>query len=131
MTYVKIDREYYPAQIMGRIYDSEWNGRESKAITLQMTYSSAAELFVDGLNWFIVQQEAAHEDGNGNLIAPRDIEYDNSDFCISGPITDNRDGTVTVKMGKPTEIEELRSKLVNAVTEEELEAAYMEGVNSL
>lgn len=130
MTYVKINENYYPAQIMGRIRDSEWNDRESKAITINMTYSSAIELFVDGVEWSIVQQNS-YIDESGNTVTPDTVEYDNSDFCVSGPITDNRDGTVTVKMGKPTEIEELRSKLVNAVTEEELEAAYMEGVNSL
>lgn len=106
MTYVKINENYYPAQIMGRIRDSEWNDRESKAITINMTYSSAIELFVDGVEWSIVQQNS-YTDESGNTVTPDAIEYDNSDFCVSGPITDNRDGTVTVKMGKITDAEAL------------------------
>ena len=56
-----------------------------------MTYADALNLFVDGLKWSIV-----YEDENGKE------EYDNSLFSIAGSITDNRNGTITAKMGKPT-----------------------------
>ena len=34
---------------------------------------------------------------------------------MSGVIRDNRDGTVTIKMGKPTEIENILSELESEV----------------
>ena len=100
MTYVKINGKTYPATINGKFADREWGNRESKAITLEMDYATAAALFVDGLNWIIVMDiEQMQEDGSV-IIAQE--EYDNSDYDVAGPITDNRNGTVTVKMGKVT-----------------------------
>lgn len=91
MIQVKINDILYPAEVNGRIIDNEWDNRESKAITLEMTHENALETFVDGLKWSIV-----YEDENVKE------EYDNSAFSIAGPITDNRNGTITAKMGKPT-----------------------------
>ena len=100
MTYVKINGNLYPATINGSMKDRLWNDRESKAITLAMDYATALALFVDGLAWSIVMDiEQMQEDGSV-IIAQE--EYDNSDYDVAGPITDNRNGTVTVKMGKVT-----------------------------
>ncbi len=131
MIFVKINDTLYPARIDGRVSDREWDGRESKAITLAMTYEEAAKTFVDNIKWAIVNQPESYEAENGEIVTPEPIEYDNSDYSIAGAITDRRDGTVIVKMGKPTEVEILQAQLANAVTEEELEVAYKEGVNSL
>lgn len=120
MTYIKINEALYPATVNGTVKDRAWDNRESKTITLEMTHAEAAALFVDGLAWFIVMDA---EEGRE--------EYDNSEYSKAGSITDNRDGTVSVKMGKLTQIEYLEAQLANAVTEEELETAYVEGVNSL
>lgn len=98
MTYIKVNNELYPASIGGKMVDHEWNDRQSKAITLTMTYAEAAELFTDGLEWSIVDGEE---------------EFDNSDYSIAGDIIDHRDGTVTVKMGKPTALEE--AQLINDI----------------
>ena len=144
MTFVKINDTLYPATISGRVADKDWDNRASKAITLEMSYEEASKLFVDGLAWSIVQQEEVpvyEVDENGKLVldksgAPiqtgteiKETEWDNSEYSLAGDITDHRDGTITVKMGKPTQAEELEAKLANAVTEEELAAAYEEGVN--
>ena len=91
MTYIKIGETTYPAEITGKVSDRDWDGRESKAITLKMSYAQAMETFVDELPWSIVYTEGETTE-----------EYDNSDFSVAGPVTDNRNGTVTVKMGKPT-----------------------------
>lgn len=131
MTFVKINDTRYPATIDGRMVDREWDGRDSKAITLEMTYEEAVEIFVDNAEWSIVQHPAPYVNENNETVTPEPVEFDNSDYCIAGPIIDHRDGTLTVKMGKPTEVETLQAQLANAVTEEELEAAYVEGVNSL
>lgn len=105
MTYIKINHNLYPAEINGVLTDRAWGGRDSKAITLEMDYASALDLFVDDLDWSIVHQGEAFTDENGETITPEAEIYDNSDYCVAGPITDNRDGTVTVKMGKPTDAE--------------------------
>jgi hypothetical protein len=35
-----------------------------------------------------------------------EIEFDNSEYNIAGDLTDHRDGTITAKMGKLTDLEE-------------------------
>lgn len=134
MIFVKINDNLYPATVNGRMSDTEWDNRESKAITLEMDYATAANLFVDGLVWSIVSREEVRLfDEEGNLIGEeyQDTEYDNSDYFVAGSITDHRNGTITAKMGKLTQAEEFAIQLANAVTEEELTKAYVEGVNSL
>lgn len=110
MTYIKINDTLYPATISGKLSDREWDNRPSKAITLEMTYEEAAALFVDGLKWSIVQREEVPVYGdNSELIGTetQDTEFDNGDYDVAGSITDNRDGTITVKMGKITDGEAL------------------------
>lgn len=110
-TYIEINGNQYPATITGRLNDKDWDGRESKAIKVGMTYADALNLFVNDVDWNIIQDvEAMHEvEGeNGEMIMEPAMEqevYDNSDYCIAGPIIDHRDGHVTVKMGKPTATE--------------------------
>lgn len=113
MTYIKINETLYPATVSGRVQDKDWDNRESKAITLEMDYATAAALFVDGLAWSIVQREEVptyQPDENGNPVQigteMQETEFDNSEYNLAGDITDHRDGTVTVKMGKLTDLEE-------------------------
>lgn len=101
MTYLKANGTEYPATFEGRHRDEKWNYRESKSITLEMTYAEAAQLFTDGLSWAIVYRSTdADETGT---VTENEEQYDNSDFCVAGAITDNRDGTITAKMGKRTD----------------------------
>lgn len=129
MTYVKINGTTYPAVINGKHIDREWNDRESKTITLEMVYTDAIGIFVDGLAWSILM-DVEQEQEDGSIVTVQE-EYDNSDYSMAGSITDNRDGTLAVKMGKPTKIEMLESRITGTITEAELDNAYMEGVNSL
>ena len=129
MTYIKINDTLYPAIINGNVKDRAWDDRESKTITLEMAYADAIALFVNGLAWYILMDvEQVQEDGS---IVTVQEEYDNSDYSMAGSITDNRDGTLSVKMGKPTQIETLESQITGTITEAELNNAYVEGVNSL
>lgn len=109
MTYFKTNNIEYPASIAGKMTDRDWDNRESKAITLEMTYADAAQLFVDGLSWSIVQRDTVpvyDESGNPTSETTEQVqEWDNSDFCVAGSITDNRNGTCTCKMGKKTQLE--------------------------
>lgn len=129
MTYVKINGTTYPAVINGKHIDREWNDRESKTIILEMAYTDAIGIFVDGLAWSILM-DVEQEQEDGSIVTVQE-EYDNSDYSMAGSITDNRDGTLAVKMGKPTKIETLESQITGTITEAELDNAYMEGVNSL
>lgn len=128
MTYIKINETLYPATISGKVQDKDWDNRSSKSITLEIDYETAKALFADGVAWSIVQQnqiindEPVYEtDENGELVLNngepnligtqpktevQETEYNNSEYTLSGDITDHRDGRVTIKMGKLTELEE-------------------------
>ena len=109
MTYIKINETIYPATVSGRVNDNEWDKRESKSITLDMDYETASSLFVDGLAWSIVQQNEVpvfDEEGNQTGTEMQETEWDNSEYNLAGDLTDHRDGTITAKMGKLTDLEE-------------------------
>lgn len=103
MTYVKINDIQYPATINGKMNDSTWDNRSVKTITLKISYTEANSIFVNGVEWFIQQ-----EDENTEL-----VEFDNSEYSLAGDIIDHRDGTITIKMGKPTDLENALEMLLN------------------
>lgn len=109
MTYIKINDIEYHAVISGSLTDRAWDNRASKTITLEMTYAEAMALFVDDTPWSIVQrytENALDEVGNPTDETTEVVEeYDNSEYCVAGSVTDHRNGTVSVKMGKPTDAE--------------------------
>lgn len=125
MTYIKVNNTLYPAIIDGRIADYEWNRRDTKSITLTMTYAEVLALLPDNTPWSIVQKDVVQKyDENGKLLVDADgnpvteeitTEFDNSEYTMSGVIRDNRNGTVTIKMGKLTEIESILSELESEV----------------
>ena len=122
MLKVKIAGNEYEAIVSGVANDVLWGGRESKSITLTMDYETAAATVCDDVPWSILYQPSDYYDPETKqTVTPPVEEYDNSDYCILGDITVHRDGTVTVKMGKPTG-EELYNILREAV-EGEQEAA--------
>lgn len=109
MIYIKVNNIIYPATISGRVQDNMWDNRESKAITLEMDYATAVNLFVDGLAWSIVQQDEVpvfDENGEQTGTEMREAEFDNSEYNLAGDLTDHRDGRITAKMGKLTDLEE-------------------------
>lgn len=97
MTEIEIGQRRFPAQITGKLRDGEWDYRESKSITLEADYATVLSLFQNGAAWDILV--------SGELGTPSPIRYDNSDFLVAGDITDHRDGTITVKMGRLTALE--------------------------
>ena len=144
MIYFKANGTEHPASIDGKLVDRDWGGRESKAVTLETTYAAAVQLFLNGLNRYIVERgtvkvyektKTMQRGGGGRRggIVERGTvpvydesgqptgetqesvqEWDNSDYCVAGPITDNRDGTCTCKLGKKTETELLREVSADA-----------------
>ena len=125
MTYIKVNNTLYPATIDGKIADYEWNRRDTKSITLTMTHAEVLALLPDNTPWSIVQKDVIQKydehgkllvDANGNPVTEEIItEFDNSEYTMSGVIRDNRNGTVTIKMGKLTEIESILSELESEV----------------
>ena len=116
--YIKVNNTEYPAAVNGVYNDRTWNGRDTKTVTLTMTHAEAASLLPDNTPWSIVQREMVdvldeQRQPTGETKEAVN-EYDNSEYSIAGEITDYRDGTVSIKMGKPTETETLREQLEDA-----------------
>ena len=107
--YIKVNNTEYPATVNGGNNDRTWDGRDTKTVTLTMSHDEAAALLPDNTPWSIVQRDMVDvldEQGQPTGETKEVVnEYDNSEYSLSGAITDHRDGTVTVKMGKPTEAE--------------------------
>jgi hypothetical protein len=112
-TYIKVNNTEYPATITGVLKDREWSEREVKTIRLTMTAANAAALLPDNTPWSIVQremQDVLDEQGQPTGETQEVVnEWDNSTYSIAGDITDHRDGTVSIKMGKPTETESAKA----------------------
>ena len=122
MVKVKINDRIFDGNVVGSIRDNSWGNRSSKSITLKIDYETTLATFADDVPWSILYQPSDYYDPETQqMVTPPVEEYDNSDYCILGDITVHRDGTVTVKMGKPTG-EELYNILREAV-EGEPEAA--------
>lgn len=122
--YLKVNGQEYPAEFISKYQDLNWDKRETQTVYLHMPYAQAAALLADNTAWSIVQRDTVDKlDADGNATGETKetvTEYDNSAYCLAGQITDYRDGTVSVKMGKPTEAEQMSAQLA------ELEAAYDE-----
>lgn len=108
-TYIKVNNTEYPAEINGNPKDRAWGERDTKTITLMMTTTEVAALLPDNTPWSIVQRDTVPKyDSDGQPTGETEEvvnEWDNSAYSMSGAITDHRDGTVSIKMGKPTEAE--------------------------
>lgn len=122
--FIKVAGQEYPATLIYNYKDRNWDMRESVAVHLTMPYAQAAALLPDNTPWSIVMRETQDVlDENGELTGQTEevvTEEDMSAYSLAGEITDYRDGTVSIKMGKPTEAETLRAQLA------EIEEAYDE-----
>lgn len=107
--YIKVNNTEYPAIITGEHKDRSWGERDTKTITLTMTTTEVAALLPDNTPWSIVHRGTVpkyDEDGKPTGETKEVVnEYDNSEYSLAGDITDHRDGTISIKMGKPTESE--------------------------
>lgn len=114
MIFVKIGDRKIEAKVETRREDVAWDKRESKAITLEMDFDEAKAIFTDNVKWSVVNE---YTDDNGEMVSD---EVEMSEHIIAGPITDNRNGYVTVKMGahKKDELQAIPiSKMVNTYAE--------------
>lgn len=111
--FIKVAGQEYPATCIYNYKDRNWEMRESVAVHLTMPYAQAAALLPDNTPWSIVQRETRDvldEQGQPTGETKEVVnEYDNSEYSLGGDITDHRDGTVSIKMGKPTETESAKA----------------------
>ena len=128
--YIKVNNTEYPAEINGNPKDRSWGERDTKTITLTMTTTEVAALLPDNTPWSIVQRETVNKlDNDGNPTGEtKEVinEWDNSMYSLSGAITDHRDGTVSIKMGKPTETESAKATVTALAGEPVTYARAME-----
>ena len=105
----------YINELTGQTYYRDKTSAGAKTITFTMPHAEVAALLPDNTPWSIVQRDMVDvldEQGQPTGDTKEVVnEYDNSEYSLSGDITDHRDGTVSIKMGKPTEIEMLRAQL--------------------
>lgn len=83
--------------LSARAVTEQMNGfrRDVISLTITATYSAAAAKFTDGATFVIVDDS----------VSPSQ-EHAYTDHTMAGAITDNRDGTLTVKMGKANTAEQ-------------------------
>ena len=107
--FIKVNGVEYPATLIYNYKDRNWDMRETQTVHLTMPYAQAAALLPSGTSWSIVMretQDVLDEQGQPTGETEEVVnEYDNSAYSLAGQITDYRDGTVSIKMGKPTESE--------------------------
>ena len=107
--FIKVAGQEYPATCVYNYKDRNWDMRESVAVHLTMPYAQAAALLQSGVKWSNVFRETVDKlDNDGNPTGQTEevvTEEDMSAYSLAGEITDYRDGTVSIKMGKPTEAE--------------------------
>ena len=122
--FIKVNGQEYPATLIYNYKDRNWDMRETRTIYLTMSHDAAAALLPSGTPWsnvFRETKDVLDEQGQPTGETKEVVnEWDNSAYSLSGAITDHRDGTVSIKMGKPTEAETLRAQLA------EIEEAYDE-----
>ncbi len=120
--FIKVNGQEYPVTHISKYQDTSWGGRSTQTLYLTMSHDEAAALLPSGTPWSIVQRDTVDKlDAEGQPTGETEEivnEWDNSAYSLSGAITDHRDGTVSIKMGKPTESETLRAQLA------EIEEAY-------
>ena len=111
--YIKVNNTEYPATVTGDRADRTWDERDTKTVTLTMTHAEVAALLSDNTPWSIVQRDMVDvldEQGQPTGETKEVVnEHDNSEYSLAGDITDHRDGTVSIKMGKPTETESAKA----------------------
>ena len=111
--FIKVNGVEYPATLIYNYKDRNWDMRETQTVHLTMPHDEAAALLPDNTPWSIVQremQDVLDEQGHPTGETEERVqEYDNSAYSLAGDITDHRDGTVSIKMGKPTETESAKA----------------------
>lgn len=125
-TYLKANNTETPCEAAEHYRDSAW-GRPTCTVTIKASAAEIAALLPNNAPWSLIEREDALDESGAPTGQTVDHERDMSEYSLSGDITDHRDGTVSIKMGKPTEVENavgavvaLTGEVVNMVRAAEL-----------
>ena len=102
MQFIKVNGQEYPVKSIYNYNDHEWDNRETVLIHLPMSYTEVVALLTDGVKWSKGLRKEREVTGQTEEVV---TEEDMSEYSLAGDITDHRDGTVSIKMGKPTDAE--------------------------
>lgn len=103
-TILKANNTETPCEAAEHYRDSAW-GRPTCTVTIKGSAAEIAALLPNNAPWSLIEREDALDESGMLTGQTVDHERDMSDYSLSGDITDHRDGTVSIKMGKPTEEE--------------------------
>lgn len=103
-TYLKANNTETPCEAAEHYRDSAW-GRPTCTVTIKASAAEIAALLPNNAPWSLIEREDVLDESGAPTGQTVDHERDMSEYSLSGDITDHRDGTVSIKMGKPTEEE--------------------------
>lgn len=103
-TFLKANNTETPCEAAEHYRDSAW-GRPTCTVTIKASAAEIAALLPSNAPWSLIEREDVLDESGAPTGQTVDHERDMSDYSLSGDITDHRDGTVSIKMGKPTETE--------------------------
>lgn len=103
-TFLKANNTETPCEAAEHYRDSAW-GRPTCTVTIKASAAEIAALLPDGAPWSLIEREDVLDESGAPTGQTVDHERDMSDYSLSGDITDHRDGTASIKMGKPMESE--------------------------
>lgn len=107
-TYLKANNTETPCEAAEHYRDSAW-GRPTCTVTIKASAAEIAALLPNNAPWSLIEREDALDESGMLTGQTVDHERDMSEYSLSGDITDHRDGTVSIKMGKPTETESAKA----------------------
>lgn len=103
-TFLKANNTETPCEAAEHYRDSAW-GRPTCTVTIKASAAEIAALLPSNAPWSLIEREDVLDELGAPTGQTVDHERDMSEYSLSGDITDHRDGTVSIKMGKPTETE--------------------------
>lgn len=103
--FIKVNGQEYPAEVIYLYKDKNWNDRGVRNVFLNLPYDQVIALMPTGTKWSSILKE------NDVVVE----ETDMSEFSIAGQVVDYRNGTVSIKMGKPTETESAKATVTALV----------------
>ena len=103
-TFLKANNTETPCEAAEHYRDSAW-GRPTCTVTIKASAAEIAALLPSNAPWSLIEREDVLDESGAPTGQTVDHERDMSEYSLSGDITDHRDGTVSIKMGKPTETE--------------------------
>ena len=108
-TFIKTHGIEYPATTIYNYRDLSWDDRQTQTLYLNLPYAEIAALLPNNAPWSLIEREDVLDENGAPTGQTVDHERDMSEYSLSGDITDHRDGTVSIKMGKPTETESAKA----------------------